>query len=309
MNDVPIIYGPEVQEALQSGQPVVALESTVIAHGLPYPDNVALAQDMETAVRDNGAVPATIALLEGVPKIGIDADEMEQLGDGQLPVRKISRRDFGAAIAQRAYGATTVAGTMILARRAGIHLFATGGIGGVHRGPEGDVSADLIELSRTPVAVVCAGAKAILDLPRTLEWLETFGVPVLGYQTDEFPAFYTPSSGLSLTHRVDSAEEAAQAIAAQWAFGLDNGVLVPVPIPVADALDTDRIERDIQQALAEAEEQAITGPEITPFLLQRLAEITGGDSVRANVALLKHNAATAAQIAVAFSRHRARRPS
>ncbi len=291
----------EVAAALADNRPVVALESTVISHGLPYPANLELAQEMEQIVRDNGATPGTIALIAGQPAVGLTEDEIATLADGSVEVMKISRRDFGSAIARGYYGATTVAATMIVAHKAGINVFATGGIGGVHRGDAQDVSADLIELSQTPVAVVCAGAKSILDLPRTLEWLETFGVPVIGYGTDEFPAFYTPKSGLSLTERADSANEAARIIGSQWKFGLRGGALVTVPIPADGALPPEAIYPPIEQALAEADEQHISGKETTPFLLQRLVEITGGESLRANLALLKNNAAVAAQIAAELS--------
>lgn len=295
-----VIRSEEVADAIAEGRPVVALESTVISHGLPYPANLDLAREMEQIVRAHGATPATIAIIKGQPKAGIDQSELEQLADGSVEVLKLSRRDFGSAIARRAYGATTVAATMIVAHKAGIDVFATGGLGGVHRGEAWDVSADLIELSQTPVAVVCAGAKSILDLPRTLEWLETFGVPVLGYGTQELPAFFTPHSGLALTERVDNAEEAAAIINSQWGFGLRGGVLVTVPIPSADAMSPDRVESFISQALREADEQGIRGKATTPFLLQRLIEITDGESVQANLALLKNNAQVAAQIAVAL---------
>ncbi len=296
------MLSPEIKAAIQSGRPVVALESTVISHGLPWPENLQLARELETIVRDNGATPATIALIAGQPRVGLTTDELEQLADGKTPVCKISRRDFGTAIIQKAYGATTVAATMIVAHKAGIKVFATGGIGGVHRGDTADVSADLIELSRTPVAVVCAGAKSILDLPRTLEWLETFGVPVLGYDTNEFPAFYTRTSGLPLHDRVDSGEDAARVIDAHWSFGLDSGVLVTVPIAESDAPDPATIDAYVAQALQEADAQQITGKDITPFLLGRLVEISGGKTLQANLALLRQNAAVAAQIAVALAK-------
>ena len=297
----------EVASAIANNRPVVALESTVISHGLPYPANFELAQEMEQIVRDNGATPGTIALIAGRPAIGLSEAEIAKLADGSVEVMKISRRDFGSAIARGHYAATTVAATMVVAHKAGIKVFATGGIGGVHRGNAQDVSADLIELSQTPVAVVCAGAKSILDLPRTLEWLETFGVPVLGYGTVEFPAFYTPHSGLNLTERVDSASEAAQIIGAQWVFGLTGGALVTVPIPEAEALSPEAIYPSIEQALTEAETQHISGKDITPFLLQRLVEITEGASLDANLALLKNNAEVAALIAVELSKILARK--
>ena len=295
-----VVLTEELADAINENRPIVALESTVISHGLPYPDNLELAKEMEAIVRANGAVPGTIAIIEGLAKVGLSDGELAKLADDRMEVLKISRRDFGAAIARKAYGATTVAATMIVAHQAGINVFATGGMGGVHRGEAWDVSADLIELSQTPVVVVCAGAKSILDLPRTLEWLETFGVPVLGYGTNEFPSFYTPHSGLTLTERVDNPTQAAAIINGHWGFGLLSGVLVAVPIPADDALAQERIEADIQQALDEAARQNVTGKETTPFLLKRLIEITGGDSVRANLALLKNNAAVAAQIAVAL---------
>lgn len=294
----PVILSPEVAEAKAAGRAIVALESTVISHGLPWPDNLKLAQELETIVRQHGAVPATIAIIEGHVKAGLSPHEMERLATGDTPVRKVSRRDFGSVIARREYGATTVAGTMLVAYMAGIHIFATGGIGGVHRGAAWDVSADLPELSRTPVAVVCAGAKAILDLPRTLEWLETYGVPVVGYHTHEFPAFYTPTSGLTLQDCVYNPREAAALLSAHWSFGMRSGVLVTVPIPANAALDPAKIEADIQQALADADAQRIVGKDITPFLLSRLVEISGGESLQANLALLRNNASVAAQIAV-----------
>ena len=297
-NTIAVSLSDEIQAALASKQPIVALESTVISHGLPYPENLTLAQELEDLVRGQGAVPATIAIIEGQPKAGLSADEMERLADGKTEVLKISRRDFGSAIARRCYGATTVAATMIVAHQVGIQVFATGGIGGVHHGTDNDVSADLPELSQTPVAVVCAGAKSILDLPRTLEWLETFGVPVLGYGTTEFPAFYTRHSGLTLTDSVNSATEAAQVIAAQWGFGLTSGVLVTVPIPEAAALEPSYVDGLIQRALEAADEQGVKGKEITPFLLSHLVEISDGKTLEANLALLRNNAQIAAKIAV-----------
>jgi pseudouridine-5'-phosphate glycosidase len=253
---------------------------------------------MESIIRAHGAIPATIAIVDGVLRAGLEESHLLALADGQRPVRKISRRDLGAVIAQKGLGATTVASTMLIAHWAGIRVFATGGIGGVHRGEANDVSADLIELSQTPVAVVCAGAKAILDLPRTLEWLETFGVPVLGYGTNELPAFYTRTSGLALVDRVDSPREAAAILQAHWGLGLLNGVLITAPIPHEAALDEAAITAQIETALAEAQAKHITGKAITPFLLSRLAELTGGASLQANLALLKNNAQVAAQIAV-----------
>lgn len=295
---ISVTLSPEVAEAKAAGRAVVALESTVISHGLPWPDNLKLAQELETIVRQHGAVPATVAIIEGHVKAGLSPNEMERLATGDTHVRKVSRRDFGSVIARREYGATTVAGTMLVAHMAGIPVFATGGIGGVHRGAAWDVSADLPELSRTPVAVVCAGAKAILDLPRTLEWLETYGVPVVGYQTSEFPAFYTPTSGLMLQDCANNSYEVAALLAAHWGFGMRSGVLVTAPIPASAALDPAKIEADIQQALADADAQHVVGKDITPFLLSRLVEISGGESLQANLALLRNNASVATQIAV-----------
>lgn len=297
---MPLHIAPEVQAALADQRPVVALESTVISHGLPWPDNLALAQALEQIVRSQGAVPATLAVLEGQPTIGLNAEQLQKLADGSVAVEKLSRRDFGYAIANRLYGATTVAATMILAHKAGIEVFATGGIGGVHRGDADDISADLPELAQTPVVVVCAGAKSILDLPRTLEWLETYGVPVIGYGTSEFPAFYTPTSGLQTPHRADDVPQAAAIIRHQWDFGLISGVLVANPVPSDAALPQTEVDGYIQQALDEASAQGIVGKDTTPFLLARLAEISGGRTVATNLALLKNNAAVAAQIAVAL---------
>jgi pseudouridylate synthase len=301
-SEIPFVLSPEVAEAKAAGWAIVALESTVISHGLPWPDNLTLGQELEGIVRQHGAIPATIAIIEGQVKAGLSPNEVESLARGDTHVRKVSRRDFGSVIARREYGATTVAATMIVAHKAGIRVFATGGIGGVHRGAAWDVSADLPELSQTPVAVVCAGAKAILDLPRTLEWLETYGVPVVGYQTNEFPAFYTPTSGLMLQDCVNNATEAAALIGLHWAFGMTSGVLVTAPIPQFAALDPAKIEADIERALADADASHITGKDITPFLLTRLVEISGGESLQANLALLRNNAAVAAQIAVALQK-------
>ena len=291
---------PEVRDALATGQAVVALESTVISHGLPYPRNLELAQEMESIIRQGGAVPATIAMIDGVLKAGLAENELLKLADGKTPVRKLSRRDLGAAIARKEMGATTVAATMLAAHWAGIKVFVTGGIGGVHRGSSGDVSADLIELSQTPVAVVCAGAKSILDLPRTLEWLETFGVPVVGYGTDEFPSFYSRTSGIKLIDQVDTPQDAAALLKAHWGLGLNNGVLLAVPIPAEQALDPVEIDRVIQQALREADEKQVTGKDVTPFLLARLVELSGGSSLDANLALLKNNARIGAAVAAAL---------
>jgi pseudouridine-5'-phosphate glycosidase len=300
-NIMHITTSQEVADALAEGRPVVALESTVISHGLPYPDNLNLAAEMEAIVRAEGAVPATVAVIDGQLRAGLSEADVMRLADGSQDVRKISRRDLASAVAGRHLGATTVAATMMIAYHAGISVFATGGIGGVHRGDANDISADLVELSQTRVAVVCAGAKAILDLPRTLEWLETFGVPVVGFGTDEFPAFYTPSSGLDLVDCVDTAQDAAKLLAAHESLDLPSGILFTVPIPQADALDSDEIGGHIEFALAEAEAQEITGKEITPFLLGRLVGLTGGKSLAANLALLRNNGRVAAQIAVAHA--------
>jgi pseudouridine-5'-phosphate glycosidase len=281
----------------------LALESTVIAHGLPYPQNLSTARELEAIVRAHRVEPKTIAILDGQIKIGLSPQELEYLAAPRA-VLKVSRRDLAFALATKRTGATTVSATMYLAHRAGIRVFATGGIGGVHRrrsssegGDEDDVSADLYELAQTPVAVVCAGAKAILDLPRTLEWLETFGVPVLGYQTDEFPAFYSRTSGRRASARVDSVDQAARVIYRHWELGLRSGVLVCAPIPEQDEIPRAQIEPMIERALGEADKQNVKGAAITPFVLARLAELTHGASVRANIALLRNNVAVASDIA------------
>lgn len=292
---------PEVADALAGGGPVVALESTLITHGLPYPDNVETAAAMETAVREAGAIPATIAIFQGQIQVGLTTEQLEYLGTRPMTaVRKCSRRDIPIAVARAEDGATTVAGTMIIARMAGIELFATGGIGGVHRGHPFDVSADLTELGQTTVTVVSSGAKSILDLPATREVLESYGVPVIGYQTDEMPAFFSRRSGLLVDARVESAAEAAAVIRAQRALGLQNGILIAVPVPEADEFDPDEAEAAIAQATREADEQAIHGPAATPWLLRRVVELTGGRSLRANRSLLINNSRTAAQIAAAL---------
>jgi pseudouridylate synthase len=289
---------PEVADALAGGRPLVALESTLITHGLPYPDNVETAVAMETAVREGGAIPATIAILQGQITVGLTAEQLEYLGTRPMTaVRKCSRRDIPLAVARAEDGATTVAGTMIIAHMAGIELFATGGIGGVHRGHPFDVSADLTELGQTAVTVVSSGAKSILDLPATRELLETYGVPVIGYQTDELPAFFSRRSGLAVDARADSPAEAAAIIRAQRALGLQNGILIAAPVPEADEFDPDEAEAAIAQATREADEQGIHGPTATPWLLRRVVELTGGRSLRANRSLLINNSRTAAQIA------------
>lgn len=292
----------EVVAALAAGQPVVALESTVITHGLPYPDNVETAVSMETAVRAGGAVPATIAILQGAVHIGLTVDQIEYLGRlAGTPVRKCSRRDIPIALARGEDGATTVAGTMILAQQAGIELFATGGIGGVHRGHPFDISADLTELGRTAVTVVCSGAKSILDLPATREVLETHGVPVIGYGVDEMPAFFARSSGLPVDVRLDTPQQVAAVILARRQLALQNGLLVTVPVPAADACDPEQVETAITQATHEADQQGIHGPAATPWLLRRVMALTNGRSLRANTALLQNNGTIAAKIAAALS--------
>jgi pseudouridine-5'-phosphate glycosidase len=292
---------PAVEAALAEGRPVVALESTVIAHGLPRPANVEVALAMEAAVRAEGATPATVALLDGQIVIGLSDAEIARLGE-EPDVWKASRRDLGLALARHATAATTVAGTLACAALAGVRVFATGGIGGVHRGAATsfDISADLPELARSPLVTVCAGAKAILDLPLTLEYLETHGVPVIGYQTDELPAFYTRESGLRVPHRAETPAEVAAIASAQWRSGLGGGLLVTAPIPLEHALPQAQVEAAVSQALAEAESAAVSGPRLTPWLLARVAELTGGESVTANRALLLNNATIAARIATAL---------
>ncbi len=291
---------PEVEAALEEGGAVVALESTVIAHGLPYPRNLETARALEQAVCAAGAVPATIGLSGGRIKVGLDDALLERFARAR-GVLKASRRDLAAILADGGDGATTVAGTICIAAKAGIRVFATGGIGGVHRGASvsGDVSADLVELARNPVAVVCAGAKSILDLPRTLEALETLGVPVVGYGTERFPAFFSRDSGLGLDARVDTAEEAARLMRAQWSLELAGGLVFANPPPASSALDPDDLERHLSTAMDEARGAGVTGKAVTPYLLGRLADLTGGASVGANIALLQHNAKVAAEIAVA----------
>jgi pseudouridine-5'-phosphate glycosidase len=294
----------EVRAALESHTPIVALESTLITHGLPRPVNLEVARRLEAVVRENGATPATIAILDGELYAGLEPDQLERLANTDN-VRKVSRRDLPIVTAQKGHGATTVAATMWVAAQAGIQVFATGGIGGVHRGQPFDVSADLPELAQTPVVVVCAGAKAILDLPLTLEWLETHGVPVLGFGTDTFPAFYSRSSGMPVDARCDTAQDAAQIIRAKFELGLQGGVLIGVPIPEEYAVAPEDIEPAIQQALQMAEAQNIRGKAITPFLLQHVSELTGGESQKANIALLENNARVAAQIAKALQVNKA----
>jgi pseudouridylate synthase len=292
----------EVRSAIENNRPVVALESTIISHGMPYPKNVETALNVEQIIRDQGAIPATIAILNGRLKVGLSHDEIEMLGKAGNVV-KASRRDIPFIIAKGLNGATTVASTMILADLAGIRVFATGGIGGVHRGAETsfDISADLIELSQTNVAVICAGAKSILDINLTLEFLETHGIPVVGYQTDELPAFYTSKSGFKVDYRVDSPEELAKAIKAKWDLNLQGGVIVANPIPKAYEMDPKVIEQVISEAVRQQVAAGVKGKESTPFLLAKVKELTGGDSLDSNIQLVYNNAKVGAQLAVALS--------
>ena len=293
---------PEIADALAAGRPVVALESTIISHGMPYPQNVETARRVEQVVRDNGAVPATIAIIDGRLKVGLDSAALEALGKGGHSVTKCSRRDIPFVLASKQMGATTVASTMIVAAMAGIRVFATGGIGGVHRGAQEtfDISADLQELAHTNVAVVCAGAKSILDIGLTLEYLETQGVPVIGYQAAELPAFYTRESGFNVDYRLDTPAAIAEALRVKWALGLAGGAVVANPIPAADAMPKADIDAAIEQALQEADDQHITGKASTPFLLARLCELTGGNSLASNIQLVLNNAALGAKIAAAL---------
>jgi len=296
---------PEVAEAVAADGAVVALESTIVTHGMPHPENLATAREVEQVVREHGAVPATIAVVDGVIRVGLDDATLQRLAveASSGKIVKASRRDLPAVVAAGASAGTTVAATMFLAHRAGVRIFATGGIGGVHRGAEHtfDVSADLDELGSTPVTVVCAGAKSILDLPKTLEVLETRGVPVIGLGTEEFPAFVSRHSGLPVDHRVDSPAELARVLVEHQRLAMRGGVLVVVPIPGADALDGGQIDGWIDQAIAEAERDGVTRKEVTPHLLARINELTGGASLTANIALIRNNAAVAALTAVALS--------
>lgn len=293
---------PDVASALAEQRPVVALESTIISHGMPYPRNVETALAVQQAVRDNGATPATIAVLGGKLKVGLSEDEISRLGERGDDVVKTSRRDLPVIVSTRSDGATTVAATMIIAAMAGIRVFATGGIGGVHRGAEAtmDISADLDELARTNVAVVCAGIKSVLDIGRSLEYLETRGVPVLGYGTSELPAFYARSSGHRVDYRVDSAAEVAKIARAKWDIGLDGGIVVANPVPEDHALHNQEIDAVIDQAIDAMDRRGISGKDTTPFLLARIAEETGGRSLDANIALVLNNARLAAEIAAAL---------
>jgi pseudouridine-5'-phosphate glycosidase len=294
---------PQVADALRSGRPVVALESTIISHGMPYPRNVDTAMAVEEIIRSGGAVPATIAILDGRLKVGLNATEIQRLGKQGQAVIKCSRRDLPFVVSRRQDGATTVAATMIIAAMAGIRVFATGGIGGVHRGVEDtlDISADLEELANTNVAVICAGVKSILDIGRTLEYLETKGVPVIAYQTDTLPAFYSRDSGFAVDYRVETAAEVAAAMRAKWNMRLNGGMLVGVPIPEEHALAKDEIDEVIVKAIEEMQQQGITGKDSTPFLLASIVERTGGRSLDANIQLVFNNAAVATQIAGEFA--------
>ncbi len=302
MTKIALTIQDEIRDALHDGRAVVALESTVITHGLPYPHNVQTALDMEAAVRRGGAVPATIAIIEGEICVGLTADQIEYLAQQPAAqVRKCSRRDLPLVLALKETGSTTVAGTMILAHLAGIELFATGGIGGVHRGHPFDVSADLLELGRTPVTVVCSGAKSILDLPLTCEVLETNGVPILGYGTDYLPSFFSQQTDLPVTVRVDTPQTAAQIIYKRQTLALQSGTLITVPVPAEAELPREQAEAAILQATAEADEQGIHGAAATPWLLSRLVELTEGQSMKANIALLQNNGFVAGQIAAALA--------
>ncbi|MCC6725072.1 MAG: pseudouridine-5'-phosphate glycosidase [Saprospiraceae bacterium] len=291
---------PSVKAALDGGQPIVALESTIISHGMPYPQNVETALLVEKTVRENGAVPATIAILDGKMKAGLSEAEIEYLGKTGRDVAKVSRRDLPFLLASGQPGATTVATTMLIAEAAGIRIFATGGIGGVHRGAAEtmDISADLQELARTSVAVVCAGAKSILDLGLTLEYLETHGVPVIGYQTDEFPAFYTRKSSHGVDRRLDSPVDIAKVLKTKWLAGLQGGIIIANPIPVEHEPEAAPIQAATEAAIAEVEKLGIKGKEVSPFLLAKIKELTGGESLRANIELVLNNARLAARVAV-----------
>lgn len=295
-------HSPEVLAAIQENRPVVALESTIIAHGMPFPQNVETALLVEKTVRDAGATPATCAIINGKLKAGLNMDEIELLGKEGVKIPKASRRDSAYLVSQRMNGATTVASTMMIAHLAGIRIFATGGIGGVHRGAATtmDISADLQELARTPVAVVSAGAKSILDLGLTLEYLETMGVPVIGYRTEEFPAFYSRRSGFSVDFRLDSAGEIAKLLKIKWEIDLLGGVLIANPVPEEHQLDSDLVEKTIAEAVGEAERQGIRGKAITPFLLAKIETLTGGRSLQTNIQLVLNNARLGAEIAGAL---------
>lgn len=292
----------DVKEAIKAGKAVVALESTIIAHGMPYPENIETALEIEDIIRENGAVPATIGIIDGKIKVGLTKEEIEFLGQSDS-VMKVSRRDLPVVLAEKKHGATTVAGTMIAADLAGIKVFVTGGVGGVHRGGEKsfDISADLEELKKTSVAVVAAGVKSILDIGLTLEKLESFGVPVLGYKTEEFPAFYSRHSGFNCDYKLESPQNAAEILKSKWELSLEGGVLIANPVPKEDEIEYSVINEKIEQALTEAEAEEISGKDLTPFLLDRIKEITAGQSLETNISLVYNNAALGAKIAAAFA--------
>ena len=294
-------YSEEVQDALAGGKPLVALESTIMTHGMPFPENLETALSVESIIREESVVPATIAILKGRIKIGLEHKELKELAEDSEAI-KVSRRDLASALVRQQNGGTTVSGTMICADKAGIRVFVTGGIGGVHRDFEQtlDVSADLEELSRTPVAVVCAGVKSILDIPRTLEYLETKGVPVIGFGCDEFPAFYTPFSGIKAPLRMNLPEETACCMKTHWELGLEGGLLIANPLFEEKALDPDLLQQVVEESLKSAEDQKISGKDITPFVLEQIVQKTGGASLEANIALIQNNARVAARIARAY---------
>lgn len=294
---------PEIEEAVRAGKPVVALESTILSHGMPYPENLGFAREVERVIREQGAVPATMAVIDGRLKAGLTEAELLRMCEAK-GVLKVSRRDLPIVVAQKLTGATTVATTMILSQMAGVRVFATGGIGGVHRGGENsmDISADLQELAHTPVAVVCAGAKMILDIGRTLEYLETMGVPVLGLGTDDFPAFYCRKSGFGVDYNARTPADVARIAHAKWSMGLGGGLLIGNPVPERYAMDFDEMSAVIDRAMAQAEEAGVRGKDITPFLLAHIVELTGGDSLKTNIQLAYNNARAAAQIAVELSK-------
>ncbi len=295
---------PEVEKALKEGKPVIALESTIISHGMPYPQNVETAMKVESIIREHGGIPATIGIVAGVPTVGLNKDEIEELGKRGHSVPKVSRRDLPMVMAEGSWGATTVTTTMIIASKAGVEFFVTGGIGGVHRGAEKtfDVSADLEELGHTNMTVICAGAKAILDLAKTLEVLETKGVPVLGYQTSELPAFYTRTSGLKVDYAIKDPQDAARIVKAKRDFGLQGGILITNPIPEKYSMYPDAINKVIDEAIVEMDEKGIKGKECTPFLLAKVAEITKGKSLDANIQLVFNNAAVGTEIAKEYAK-------
>ena len=304
-SDIDMDISTEVQQAIKTGLPIVALESTIISHGMPFPQNLKTALTVEKIIREESAVPATIAILNGRIKIGLSQHELEQFAK-QTSQIKVSRRDLPLVISQKQSGGTTVAATMICAKLAGIAVFVTGGIGGVHRESENtmDISADLMELAQTNVAVVCAGIKSILDIPRTLEYLETQGVPVIGYKTEEFPAFYTPSSGSLVQSRLDTPEEIAHCMKIKWKLGLEGGIVIGNPVQEQDAMDASIIQQAISEALRDAAQKQIEGKNVTPFLLERINQITMGESLKSNISLVCNNAHLGAKIAVAYQTQR-----